>query len=517
MKKAVFAGIFGAVLAGGLIFRAARLDLRPMHHDEANQAVKFGLLLEKGEYRYDREDHHGPSLYYLSLPFARLLSGRQFASLEETTLRLVTALFGTGIILLLLLAAKDMGPRALVFSGLCAALSPVMVFYSRFYIQETLLAFFLLGFLLAVWRYLRQPSAGWALAAGFFAGMMYATKETSVIAFGAVAAALVLTRLTWRTGSSVAAGASGARFIHGIIALASASLICLVLYSSFFQNSRGFIDSLLSFKNYLIRAEEPGWHAHPWYEYLKMLAFSKYGGGPAWSEGLILALACVGGLAAFKRRTAAAEPGSVFARFCVFYTAISTAVYSFIPYKTPWNALPFYIGFILLAGRGAVILLDVFLSRGARLAVMAALAAGFIHLGAQSFRANFIFYDDPGNPYVYAQTSRDFLNLIRRVEGLALSHPDRKNLLIKVIADPYETWPLPWYLRSYPRVGYWKRVEEAGDLRTVPAVITSLAEGEVLEERLKDEYVREFFSLRPGVFLLLHVRKDIWDTFIINR
>jgi hypothetical protein len=41
-----------------------------MHHDEANQAVRFGILLETGEYRYDRHDHHGPTLYYLTLPFA---------------------------------------------------------------------------------------------------------------------------------------------------------------------------------------------------------------------------------------------------------------------------------------------------------------------------------------------------------------------------------------------------------------------------------------------------------------
>ena len=33
------------------------------------------------------------------------------------------------------------------------------------------------------------------------------------------------------------------------------------------------------------------------------------------------------------------------------------------------------------------------------------------------------------------------------------SHPDGHNMLIKVIAS--DPWPLPWYLRSYERVGYW--------------------------------------------------------------
>ena len=28
-------------------------------------------------------------------------------------------------------------------------------------------------------------------------------------------------------------------------------------------------------------------------------------------------------------------------------------------------------------------------------------------------------------------------------------------MLVKVIAGPYEQWPLPWYLRGMTRVGYW--------------------------------------------------------------
>jgi len=43
------AGVLVALaLAAGLALRTARLAERPMHHDEANQAVKFGALLERG-------------------------------------------------------------------------------------------------------------------------------------------------------------------------------------------------------------------------------------------------------------------------------------------------------------------------------------------------------------------------------------------------------------------------------------------------------------------------------------
>ena len=58
-----------------------------MHHDEANQAIKFGDLLERGDYRYDYRDHHGPTLYYLTLPSAWLGGQQTLASLDEVTLR----------------------------------------------------------------------------------------------------------------------------------------------------------------------------------------------------------------------------------------------------------------------------------------------------------------------------------------------------------------------------------------------------------------------------------------------
>ena len=54
----------------GLWLRFPGLDQKPLHHDEANQAIKFGDLLENGDYKYDPVDHHGPTLYYLTLPIA---------------------------------------------------------------------------------------------------------------------------------------------------------------------------------------------------------------------------------------------------------------------------------------------------------------------------------------------------------------------------------------------------------------------------------------------------------------
>ena len=61
------------------------------------------------------------------------------------------------------------------------AISPALVFYSRYYIQETLLVFFTLAAVGCGWRYLRTHRLGWIVAAGASVGMMHATKETWIL------------------------------------------------------------------------------------------------------------------------------------------------------------------------------------------------------------------------------------------------------------------------------------------------------------------------------------------------
>src|SRR5450759_3560200 len=82
--------------ASALALRLPQLDRRPMHTDESVQALKFKELWEKGEYRYDPNEFHGPSLNYATLPFVWLGPARNFAELSESNLRLVPVVFGLG-------------------------------------------------------------------------------------------------------------------------------------------------------------------------------------------------------------------------------------------------------------------------------------------------------------------------------------------------------------------------------------------------------------------------------------
>ena len=194
------------LLAGvALVLWSLSLDRRPMHNDEAVNGIKFGKLWEHGGYKYDPNEHHGPSIYYATLALNRLTGApKDFDQFSESRLRLTTVLFGVGLILLLPLVADGLGRKATVGAALFTAVSPAMVFYSRYYIHEVLLVFFSFLALAAGWRYWRSRKIGWALLAGAGVGLMHATKETFVISIAAAALALGVNQL-WNRWADAAA------------------------------------------------------------------------------------------------------------------------------------------------------------------------------------------------------------------------------------------------------------------------------------------------------------------------
>jgi uncharacterized protein (TIGR03663 family) len=520
MNKAVFPVVAAGAVVLGLAFRLAWLDLRPMHHDEANQAVRFGQLLEAGEYRYDRNDHHGPTLYYLTLPVAWARGQTTLASLDERTLRIVPAAFGVGLILLLALTARGLGRVAAAAGALLAALSPALTYFSRFYIQESVLLFFVVGFLIALGRYAVGGGAAAVVAAGVCAGLALATKETATPILIAAVVSCAAARV-WTSGRRGAEGPPESpphgrpwppiRVAHVVGALVVAMLVAVTLYSSFFTSLSGVVDAVRAFGVYARRGVAPGTHGEPWDYYLRLLGYSS-SGGLVWTEGLVLALALAGAVFAWPKRS-----GGFWPRYICLYSAITLVAFSLVRYKTPWNLLPFYGGSVALAGFGAAALLGVMRSRVSRGLLVAALLATAAQLGLQSWRANFRYPADQRNPYVYAQTSPDFLRLVARVAGVSAVHPDRERMLVAVVTGPYEQWPLPWYLRRMPRVGYWTTAGAVGPLDRMPLIIASADFAGGVEAALGDRYVSEFYGLRPGVLLTVFIERRLWDQFLASK
>src|ERR1043166_982306 len=387
-----------------LLLRCPRLDERPMHNDEAVNAIKFGRLWEQGKYRYDPNEHHGPTLYYSTLAVARLTSSPDFDHLTETKLRLIPVVFGVGLILLLPLIADGLGRKATVWAAVFPAVSPAFVFYSRYYIHEMLLVFFTFLAMAAGWRYWRSRKLVWSLLAGAGLGLMDATKETFVITLAAAGLSLGLNQLwnLWVDAGAAPVPPRRIKLWHLAAALGVWLVVAAVLFSSFFANAGGLVDSLRTYGPWLSRAGGESPHINPWSFYLHRLLWFHAAKGPVWTEALLLVLALIGAVAAFLRKNLA-DSNARFGRFLALYTVLLTAAYSFIAYKTPWCLLSFWHGTILLAGLGARVLVRSAKHPRGRLAWTVLLLIGVANLGWQAFEAAIPFAAGQRHPYVYAQ------------------------------------------------------------------------------------------------------------------
>ncbi len=509
MTRAVAGALVALALTAGLALRTARLTERPMHHDEANQAVKFGALLEHGEYRYDARDHHGPTLYYLTLASAWLRGQHTLALLDEATLRGVPVVFGAATILLLPLLSVGIGRTAVVTAALLMALSPAMVFYSRMYIQEALFACFALAFVIGVGRVVTGGGVAWTVVTGLAAGLAIATKETAAIV---LPAALVAGAIAWWSpGSGRPRNAlTDSRWPRPVlVSVTVAAAVAALFYSSFFTAPAAMLEPFRAAGTYLDRGIDPSSHIQPWHYYLQLLTYSA-SGGLRWSEGLVLALAVVGTIAAWQRSDGSSSSSSFWPRYLAGYVVIVGGIFSAIPYKTPWNLLPFYAGAFALAGVGFAALVNKSRSRLVRVLLVSGLAVGSIHLGAQAWRAAITYAADPRNPYVYAQTVPDAVRMAARIRNLSAIHPDGARMQVSVIAPPSEQWPLPWYLRAMPNVGYWTA---PGDMLALqaPVIVSSLEHTPALEQALGDRYVSEYFGLRPELLLAVYIDRGLWE------
>ncbi|MDP3072188.1 MAG: TIGR03663 family protein [Opitutaceae bacterium] len=468
------------ITLGSLWLRTHDLARRPMHADEANQAVKLGELLDTGRYAFDPRDHHGPTLYYAALPVAWVRGERSLATLTETTVRLVPAIFGTIAVLLIAALAAPLGRWPALAAALFFAVSPPVVYYARDFIQETLLLTFVLTVLLAARTWWRTGLARWAVVAGMCAGLAQATKASAPLFLAIALIALLLSRgearpATRRPRRDLAAAL--------LAALATAAL----LYSSFGTNFAGLRDALGAYAHAATRFgadAAPTGHEKPWWYYLRLFGWWREG-GLVWHQVAFSVLALAGLGAAWAQRDR-------FLRGVAIYAVLIIAAFSFFAYKTPWHVIHFVPGLALLAAATLAAL--------ARLPTGRLLAAAFALIAAatlfqQTWRSSFLRPADQRNPYAYVQSGPD-VRKFRPLADAALVHaPDQP---VRVIAEEY--WPLPWYFRGLPRVGFYSAPPDDCD---GALIVASVAQADGVRAKLRRTYRESILGLRPGVLLIV--------------
>ncbi|MEZ5428994.1 MAG: glycosyltransferase family 39 protein [Pyrinomonadaceae bacterium] len=143
-----------AVGAVAVFLRFWQLGLKPLHHDEGVNGFFLTRLFREGIYQYDPANYHGPDLYYLALAFSKSFG------LNTLSVRSSVALFGVLTVVLVLFLRRYIGRTGALVAGLLIALSPGMVYISRYFIHEILFVFFSLGIVLGVLYFIEKRRVG---------------------------------------------------------------------------------------------------------------------------------------------------------------------------------------------------------------------------------------------------------------------------------------------------------------------------------------------------------------------
>jgi hypothetical protein len=139
--------------------------------------------------------------------------------------------------------------------------------------------------------------------------------------------------------------------------------------------------------------------------------------------------------------------------------------------------------------------------------ILAVLASGI--LAFQTYDINFKRYDDDSMPYVYAHTKRGFLDLIKKIHYYAEKSGKGKETTIEIVSPDY--WPMPWYLNDYEQANFHGKTIDANTAEMIIAKKDEQETDIVVKYAAHYKFAGEY-PLRPGVDLILLVRKDLADS-----
>ena len=497
MKTAAVIFCWICLAAAAAFLRFDDLGSRPMHADEATGARITAQRMEGDGGRFDPKHYHGPLLADLAMPLCRLRGEDGWKSMSKTTLRLVPAIAGTLLVLVPLLGRRRFGDAPMLLAAALLATSPLLVYYSRMFIHEMLLTLFgvvALAFLTIM------PRRG---LPGALLGLMFAAKETFVISMAAWAGAAV--PRAWENRKALAAGWRAWR-VPALASLAAFVMTAALFYTHGFRHGQGAIDAVRTFFVY----QTVDGHQKPFGWYFQLLAVPHKSGGAWWFGTPVLLLALIAYGSTFRRGTDALK-GCAAIRFLACSALGHFLIYSVIGYKTPWLAsLPWaqvclLAGFALagwarwnLPGKAVVAFLTIM-----------SLASG-VH---QSRLATGRLASDERNPFAYVPTRPDVGKMADWLEKLRRSAPAGSLDEAGVVGTDY--WPLPWYLRSFGKTGYWRDLQEVPpQLAELPLVFAMPDAAEAVAARLEHTHVSVPRGLRAGVPVELFVRNDVWNRWM---
>ena len=227
------AALFGVLVAVALGLRLWDLGGRPVHYDESLHAFYSWQLFTGDGYRHEPWIH-GPLQFFLnSMVFAIFWD-------DDFTVRITYALFGAGLVGLPYFLRGYLGRPAALIASAMLALSPALLYFSRYSRNDIYMAFWALALFVLMWRYLHERKDRYLYLAAAVLALAFATKETAYIIvalFGLFLFALVMANVMPFMRGRVGFSSQGKAAAVFLLLMATLTLPQWAALSSIFQGS----------------------------------------------------------------------------------------------------------------------------------------------------------------------------------------------------------------------------------------------------------------------------------------
>jgi uncharacterized protein (TIGR03663 family) len=505
------------IVALAAVLRLFLLGIKPPHFDEGINGWFVDQMVKNGYYRYDPTNYHGPLHFYI-LFLSQTLFGRNLWAL-----RMPVVVMSTVSVWLTTKFEPLVGRKVALWAALAMAVSPAFVFYGRYSIHEVWLVFFSMLFILGLLGLWRLGTARHLWYAGMGLTGMILTKETYIIHVACAAIAVGVCYVShWLDPAPDAQLAKQSWDVVDLaMVLATGAAFIVFFYSGTFFHWSGLRGLYQAYTAWFATGTQGHGHEKPPDYWIRLI-------GRYELPVLLGLVTCI-----FCQRLK-----NIFLRYLAIYGVGTLIAYSIVKYKTPWCIVS--IVWPLLFTFGAGVLLTPLRLRRIEMQVLgvvwvAALGAALWLALHQKYEFAWPFFfvaalpvlivalrERPSwltlqtavvafslgwavwlnyfrcttdtEPYVYVQTYNDIFKLTRPVLALARRDPVFYQMTGHLIRA--SSYPFPWILGDFPRVGYYEH-------DTLPAQLDAdflLVESDRIKDvegKLQKSYYTEPLTIRP--------------------
>ncbi|WP_321504776.1 flippase activity-associated protein Agl23 [uncultured Methanoregula sp.] len=448
-----FERIFFLILVVAIVVRFWNLDFKLFHHDEAIHSWFSYELLTKGTWVYD-PSYHGPFLYYVTAGMFSVFGD------SDMVARILPALFGTLLIPLVYCIYRlgYINKTQTLVAAVFLALSPDMVYFSRFLRHDIFMLFFTLLLLVALLYYFERGQTRFAIIAAIAAAGGLACKEEMPIILLIFATFFIYA--IWK-GKIVLPTHWKHDLALGLLTLVA---ILAILYSGFGVHPETLQSGWLEAIRHWMDMHNQQRLGGPWFFYIPLfllyelpifilavigiIQFMYTGVHPSsklkqlknWiyyhDKRLTTAQLAETTLRQLKDKQQVYSKSDEFFRFCIYWMLLTMAFYAYVGEKVPWLLIHQLLPMCFVA---------VYKLNWQKTAVA---LIGCIFLVVMTWHVAFV-PADINEPIVQVQNSEDLRTVMQLID--ASDH---------VVVASKDYWPLPWYYRGE----HWNKISFYGNL-----------------------------------------------------